>query len=142
MEGSSDRPEIVRCREAGPSFFRGRISELLEIEANGQRLQSGGIVARNDRPSGHVLGLGFQLGHRMPGLGLWSREQREGALEALRSLLDAGLIQNDVRDVNFVQDDTGKVLAIDLEDVEEVPESAAKQEEYLESARKLLFAPA
>lgn len=47
----------------------------------------------------------FALGHDLPDLESWSQEQREDALEALRSVLGVGLIQNDVRDCNFVHID-------------------------------------
>lgn len=124
-----------------PDFFADEFQAYLKLKQMGNS-RTAELLLVTIAPSGQVLGLGLQLGRPMPRLSLWSQEQREGALEALRSLLGAGLVQQDVRDVNFVQDDTGKVLAIDLEDAEpswNLTGDCREQERYLESARRLLF---
>lgn len=68
-------------------------------------------------PSEQVFGLGLQLGRPLPPLESWSRKHHRGAMAALRSLLAVGIMQNDVRENNFIEDNDGKVLAIDFEDI-------------------------
>lgn len=71
-------------------------------------------------PSEQVFGLGLQLGRPLPPLESWSRRQLKGVMAALRSLLDVGIVQNDVREYNFIEDNHnhhGQVLAIDFEDI-------------------------
>jgi len=75
------------------------------------------LVLVTSSPSGQVFGLGMELGRAMPPLATWTMEQRVSAFKALQSVLEAGnLIQNDVRDSNFVCDKSGNLLVIDLED--------------------------
>jgi len=73
-----------------------------------------------------VFGLGLQLGHPLPPLASWSQKQCEDAFEALRSVLGVGLIQNDIRDRNFVQDDLGRTPVVDFEDTSIIDSSSSE----------------
>jgi len=98
------------------------------------------LVLVTSSPSEQVFGLGMELGRSMPSLATWTMEQRASAFKALQSLLKAGnLIQNDVRDSNFVCDKSGNLLVIDLEDTS-FSCSRKDSDSYLSAAHAYLMA--
>ena len=71
----------------------------------------------------------------MPPLAMWSEPQRRSALRALQSLLDeARLLQNDLREQNFVRDVSGDLLLVDMEDTS-TSVSEIEGDMYMSAAR-------